>query len=69
LHTALFSGPGLKLGVVGALNGAQSDIANLRNHRIAYQLAGFTPVGEYSVPEDGFRSMLTALMTSDAVEQ
>jgi len=69
LHTALFSGPGLKLGIVGALNTGQSQIANLRNHRIAYQLVGFTPSGDYLVPEDGFRSMLTALMTSSAVEQ
>ena len=68
LHTALFSGQGLKLGVVGALNGVQSHIANLRNQRIAYQLTGFTPKGEYLVPEDGFRSMLAALTTSAAAQ-
>lgn len=69
LHTALFSGPGLKLGVVGTPGLAQSHIANLRNQRIAYQLAGFMPVGDYLVPEDGFRSMLAALTSSAAAQQ
>ena len=61
LHTSLLSSAGLKMGVVGALNSSQSHIANLRDHRLAYQVAGFRPDQNYIVPEDGFRMVLAAL--------
>lgn len=61
LHTALFSGASPLLGIVGAVNNIQSVIARLRRHPLAYQLAGFTPVGRYEVPEDGFRALMRAI--------
>lgn len=61
LHTALVSDGGLTVASIGAINRMQSAIGNLRGQRMAYQVAGFTLSGSYSVPVDGFRRMMEAV--------
>jgi capsular polysaccharide biosynthesis protein len=61
LHTALVAPAGTRIGVVGTLNAAQSEIAALRRHRLAYLTEGFAFEGQYEVPEATFAAFLHAL--------
>lgn len=55
LHTALLSDKGLRIGVVGMINLAQSHIAALRQQPISYFNEGIHVSGSYRVDADLFR--------------
>lgn len=60
LHTSAVSNGELTVASIGAINRMQSAIATLQGQRMAYQV-GFSLSNSYSVPEDGFRSMMRSV--------
>lgn len=62
LHTSIFSNEDFLIGVVGLVNPVQTHIAALRQHRMAYQVAGFNINPKYEVPADQFRKMLERIV-------
>lgn len=61
LHTALFSPPGTRIASLGVINNAQSHIAALRGHDMAFLTRGVTPTGDYEIDESLFADFLDAL--------
>lgn len=69
LHTALVSGEGTRVGVVGVLNTTQSEIAALCRHRVAYLTNGFRARGQFTVPESEFVGLLDRLASPSGRQQ
>lgn len=61
LHTALFSPPGSRMGVIGFGALVQSNIAALRQSELGYLSRDIDIHGPFTVDEDAFRAFLTAL--------
>lgn len=61
LHNAILADKTLRVGVIGHINNAQTHIAGLRSQRNAYQVKPQIS-GDYTVPVDGFRALMTALI-------
>lgn len=64
LHTQLlaFDNKQLKMGVCGYINSVQSDIAVLNHQPIYYQMKDFRVAESFSVPIEGFRSLLSHVL-------
>lgn len=64
MHSALFSAPGTRVAVVGALNPVQSHIGALRRHDNAYLSRDLELRREYTVDTARFERFLDAVMDS-----
>lgn len=64
LHTQLLASNNkqLKVGVCGYINSVQSDIAVLNHQPIYYQMKDFRVAERFSVPAEGFRSLLSHIL-------
>ncbi len=61
MHNAIFSGPGTKIGQLGATNTIQSEIGSLRKHQNAYMTKGFATTNDFDIPQDRFEHFLEAI--------
>ena len=61
LHTAQFSPPGQRMGVIGFGALVQSNISAMRQTDIAYLARDIRIHGEFTIDEDAFRAFLAAL--------
>lgn len=61
LHTAQFSRPGSRMGVIGFNALVQSNISAMRQTELAYLARGISLRGGFAIDEDAFRMFLAAL--------
>lgn len=64
LHTALYCGPDLGMGVIGLINNAQAHIAAVRGQRMAYLVKDVNPFGPFIVKNGPFRALLQAMISA-----
>lgn len=64
LHTALFCGSGLGMGVIGIVNTAQTHISAIRDQRMAYLVKDVNPFGPFIIKNGPFRAMLQAMISA-----